>query len=183
MCAVVLFKYRFFYLLKKFLFEKINFFLLLKWIKFLININVNVLYVARFALYFWFKWEETACWWCSCCDAKSDAILDLAYSIRIAPRSDDSRYLPCNACIAEPALCTSLNSTKATGIWLLLPLLFMILLVLIVPWHCTNCCCWTIGLECILSREKPGKLRDFLSIIRFFWGCKFSIQFFLFQKN
>lgn len=40
---------------------------------------------------------------------------DFAYSMRMAPRSDERRYFPCNICIARPALCTSVNSTNATG--------------------------------------------------------------------
>lgn len=40
---------------------------------------------------------------------------DFAYSMRMAPRSDERRYFPCKICIARPALCTSVNSTNATG--------------------------------------------------------------------
>lgn len=68
--------------------------------------------------------------------AASATIFDLAYSIRIAPRSDDSRNVPCSADIAEPAHAASLNSMNATG---------------------TLPCC--VPFECIRRRLKPGKLR------------------------
>uniref|UniRef100_A0A182JN79 Uncharacterized protein n=1 Tax=Anopheles atroparvus TaxID=41427 RepID=A0A182JN79_ANOAO len=55
------------------------------------------------------------------CDGMSAAIFDLANSMRIAPRSDESRNLPCRAAIAAAALTTSLNSTNATGTGALAP--------------------------------------------------------------
>lgn len=67
--------------------------------------------------------------------AASTTIFDFAYSIRIAPRSDDSRNVPCSADIAEPAHAASLNSTNASGT---LP--------------------WCVPFVCIRRRLKPGKL-------------------------
>lgn len=43
------------------------------------------------------------------------AIFDLAYSTRIGPRSEESKYVPCREIIAELAHCASRNSAKATG--------------------------------------------------------------------
>lgn len=43
------------------------------------------------------------------------AIFDLAYSMRMGPRSEESRYVPCSVAMAEPAHSASLNSTNATG--------------------------------------------------------------------
>lgn len=75
---------------------------------------------------------------CAMAAAASATIFDFAYSIRIAPRSDDSRNVPWSADIAEPAHAASLNSTNATG---------------------TLPCC--VPFECIRRRQKPGKLRAF----------------------
>lgn len=93
--------------------------------------------------------------WCSC---SLTAIFDLAYSIRIAPRSDDSKYLPCNICIAWPAQWTSRNSTKATGMWLAVGC--------VVPCPPVWANCWIAGwldvgdlnCVCIRRRLKPGRL-------------------------
>lgn len=74
---------------------------------------------------------------CAMAAAASATIFDFAYSIRIAPRSDDSRNVPCSADIAEPAHAASLNSINATG---------------------TLPCC--VPFECNLRRLKPGKLND-----------------------
>lgn len=72
---------------------------------------------------------------CAMAAAASATIFDFAYSIRIAPRSDDSRNVPCSADIAEPAHAASLNSINATG---------------------TLPCC--VPFVCNLRRQKPGKL-------------------------
>lgn len=45
----------------------------------------------------------------------SVAILDLAYSMRMAPRSLDNKNDPCSACMALAAPATSRYSTNATG--------------------------------------------------------------------
>jgi len=57
-------------------------------------------------------------------------ILVLAYSMRMEPRSELSKYLPCNCCMACAALGASLNSINATGCccccgWPMLPLLLL----------------------------------------------------------
>lgn len=94
-------------------------------------------------------------WW----NCSLAAIFDFAYSMRMAPRSDDSKYLPCNICIAWPALWTSRNSTKATGTWLVVGCV-----VVPCPPVCANC--WIDGwldaaglyCVCIRRRTKPGRL-------------------------
>lgn len=71
-------------------------------------------------------------------NAASATIFDLAYSMRMAPRSDDSRYEPWRADMADPAHAASLNSMNATG-----PLS---------GW---------VPFVCIRRRLKPGILRMF----------------------
>lgn len=88
--------------------------------------------------------------------AASAAILDFAYSTRIAPRSDDSRKVPCSADIADPAHAASLNSTNATG---MLP----------------GCELF----ECIRRRQKPGKLVHFYFRFCFVLCIEFIFLFFL----
>lgn len=48
-------------------------------------------------------------------DSPMMAIFDLANSMRIGPRSEDSKKVPCSKLMAWPAHSASLNSTKATG--------------------------------------------------------------------
>lgn len=93
---------------------------------------------------------------CAMAAAASATIFDLAYSIRIAPRSDESRNVPWSADIAEPAHAASLNSINATG---------------------TLPCC--VPFVCIRRRLKPGKLRGVGGV--WFFCVYFFVLFFVYS--